>query len=1030
MPRLDESLHGDDRLYGGAGNDLLLGLGGDDLLAGGTGSDSLVGGAGDDTYLFAAADGLDHVDDNDGTHTLLFTGVSANDLQVMFQGSQVFVGTGYGAQGFYLDRSEWVNTRIALETPDATIERSALDTLYFDDAGNLLLTVNATSAMSEEDRDALFTVEASNPQRPMVVVREGVDELEIEALAGGADGATMRVVSGGLQFILELAAMQLATGLEFLNLADGVPMNLTGFSDGVYGSGGADRIIGSAGPDSLNGGGGNDLLEGRAGSDRLDGGSGNDVLRGEEGDDTLLGGASFGSDYLDGGPGNDFLDGGLGPDTYAFSVGDGHDTISDPVGSHLLQFDAGVDPGSVIFYYTGTSDSRFRLEYGAGDSIESHGNFSSYWINGMTVGGYEIPLLQRSDIADGTFRDTRWDDVFESRDGNDTIHVSGWGDDAIRFALGDGHDVILVENNYYPEHMAEIRLGSDIDLESLAFRFDNGSATIAYGPGDEALFEPDKLYSPLDNTFGRFTLVSEADPGWLPVIRPEAPGSIVYGSFGADHIVGMAGDETILPGYGDDIVEAGDGADTVVLNDVYMYQAKEGIGHKQIRGQAGDDVIRAPLHQGLTFHYDRGDGNDSIQYDWSFSWQDPYRFDLDWDAGTATFLPNGDDTLAFGAGITLADLRFSRSADALTISLADGSGSVYIEDFFHAWDLDTRGGGRDLYALVSNEYPAPETLTDPVLLDVLPRSPIAALRFADGSSYDMESVLQTHLEMAGAVLLGTEGDDHMSGTKFDDNLQALGGDDILVGGRGSDFMDGGAGDDIFLIEGRRQGKDRIIGGEGFDSIRGGEGDDWIRLLEFSPQDGIELIDGGPGSNTLAGSGAANILDFSETSLRDINVIEGRGGRDTITGSTGDDVIRGGRGKDMLSGGAGNDIYLFAPGDGRDVIANGDPDVSARDSLRIDDLGYDQLWLSRKRDHLVVTVAGTRDRVLVRDWFNDEASQLDAIYAGDHVLMHGQVDQLVNAMAAFDVPDGVGDVISEQARTELEPVLASVWQLAG
>ncbi len=1029
-PELGEYLHGNDRLYGGAGNDLLLGLAGDDLLAGGTGADSLVGGAGDDTYFFAAGDGLDHVDDNDGTHTLLFSGVSVNDLQVLFQGEQVFVGTGYGAQGFYFDRSEWSNTRVALETADATIERSAMDTLYFNDAGDLLLTVNATSAMSEVERDALFTVDASNPQRPRVVVGEGVDELEIEALAEGADGATMRVVSGGLQFIVDLAAMQLATGLDFLSLADGVPMNLVGFSGGVYGSNGADRIIGSAGPDRLNGSGGNDLLEGRAGNDQLDGGSGNDVLRGEEGDDSLFGGESWGIDYLQGGPGNDYLEGGLGSDIYAFASGDGQDRISDSSGSHTLEFDAGVDPGSVALYYTGTTDSRFRLEYGQGDSIVSQGNFSSYWINGMTVGGNEIPLVQRSDIADGTFRDTRWDDVFEPGDGNDTIHVNGWGDDAFRFAAGDGHDLVLVDNNYYPEHMGEIRLTRDIDLESLWFRFDNGSATLIYGPEDEALFEPDKLYSPMDNTFGRFTLVSEVDPDWLPVIRPQAPGSTVYGSFGTDHIIGMAGDETILPGYGDDIIEAGDGADTVVLNDVYMYQAKEGIGHKEVRGQGGDDVIEAPLHQGLTFHYDIGDGNDGIRYDWSFSWQDPYRFDSDPETRTVSFHPNGADTLAFGAGIILADLRFVRSADALTISLAGGAGSVVIENFFPAWDVNERTGGKDLYALMSDEYPPPDTLTDPVLLDVMPRSPVAVLRFADGTSYDMESVLETRLEILGATLLGTDGDDEIFGTDSDDNIQALGGNDVLVGGRGNDFMDGGDGDDTFLVEGRRQGKDRIVGGEGFDSIRGGEGDDRIRLLEFSPLDGIELIDGGSGMNTIAGTGAANILDFSETSLLDITVIEGRGGRDTITGSTGDDVIRGGRGKDTLSGSAGNDVYLFAPGDGRDVIANGDSDLSSRDTLRIDDLGYDQVWLSRKRDHLVVTVAGTRDRVLVRDWYNDEASQLDAIYAGGHVLMHGQVDQLVNAMAAFDVPDGVGEVISEQARIELEPVLASVWQLAG
>ena len=40
-----------------------------------------------------------------------------------------------------------------------------------------------------------------------------------------------------------------------------------------------------------------------------------------------------------------------------------------------------------------------------------------------------------------------------------------------------------------------------------------------------------------------------------------------------------------MPGYGDDLVEAGNGPDRIVLNDVYMYQAAGGIGHKHIRGR-------------------------------------------------------------------------------------------------------------------------------------------------------------------------------------------------------------------------------------------------------------------------------------------------------------------------------------------------------------------------------------------------------------------------------------------------------------
>ena len=60
----------------------------------------------------------------DGTHTLLFNDIALDDMQILFQGEQVFVGRGNGAEGFYIDRSQWSNIKIALGTPDAVIERS------------------------------------------------------------------------------------------------------------------------------------------------------------------------------------------------------------------------------------------------------------------------------------------------------------------------------------------------------------------------------------------------------------------------------------------------------------------------------------------------------------------------------------------------------------------------------------------------------------------------------------------------------------------------------------------------------------------------------------------------------------------------------------------------------------------------------------------------------------------------------------------------------------------------------------------
>ena len=37
-----------------------------------------------------------------------------------------------------------------------------------------------------------------------------------------------------------------------------------------------------------------------------------------------------------------------------------------------------------------------------------------------------------------------------------------------------------------------------------------------------------------------------------------------------------------------------------------------------------------------------------------------------------------------------------------------------------------------------------------------------------------------------------------------------------------------------------------------------------------------------------------------------------------------------------------------------------------------------------------------------------------------------VEQLVNAMAVFDVPQGAGAVIPDDVKEQLQPVLAEVW----
>ncbi|NWF86190.1 MAG: hypothetical protein HXY18_20460, partial [Bryobacteraceae bacterium] len=131
----------------------------------------------------------------------------------------------------------------------------------------------------------------------------------------------------------------------------------------------------------------------------------------------------------------------------------------------------------------------------------------------------------------------------------------------------------------------------------------------------------------------------------------------------------------------------------------------------------------------------------------------------------------------------------------------------------------------------------------------------------------------------------------------------------ILGGLGADTLRGGAGDDTFLIHGTDTAADTVAGDAGFDTILGSAGDDTFRFASFSGTNTVERIDGGGGTNVIAGTSVSNAIDLSATQLLAVALIDGGDGNDTITGSAGADTILGGLGADTLRGGAGDDTFL-------------------------------------------------------------------------------------------------------------------------
>lgn len=251
-----------------------------------------------------------------------------------------------------------------------------------------------------------------------------------------------------------------------------------------------------------------------------------------------------------------------------------------------------------------------------------------------------------------------------------------------------------------------------------------------------------------------------------------------------------------------------------------------------------------------------------------------------------------------------------------------------------------------------------------------------------------------HLDLRGTELRSIEAIDGLAG---DDLIRGSQGNDVIIGGAGNDRLYGEAGDDIFQVAGQNAGFDKVHGGEGFDQILGGDDDDRMGFSYFGRSFTVERIDGGAGRNVITGDDSKNTLDFSQTQLSNIEVIEGGAGNDVITGSAGNDVLYGGEGQDRLLGGSGDDTFWFRG------------EASELDSFDGGD-GYDRL------------LGGAGDDVLLLSRFS-AANNIEEIDGnGGHNVIRGTAgkdvldfsDVRLQAIALIDGGSGNDQIIGSQA----------------
>ncbi len=784
---------------------------------------------------------------------------------------------------------------------------------------------------------------------------------------------------------------ELSALMATLHVVEGA--TASGDRDIVLGQDANETIYGIQGHDVLDGGKGDDYVFGYAGDDTILGGAGDDHLYGDEGSDTLIGGS-----------GNDQLLGGSGNDVYRFGRGDGQDWFCEgdvsPGNFDVIELGAGITVDNIKI--TRSENAALILNFiGSTDKITVAGYF-----NGDGLSGY---LIEEIRFADGTVWDLNKVKALaiQSTGGGDTLYGYATGD-AISGGAG---------NDYIYGKAGDDLLRGDVGGDSLYGEAGNdtleGGADDDYlygGQGDDVLVGGvgnDYLYGEAGNDIYRFgrsdgqDIVGENDTtaGNKDVIELGAGISTSdvritrSGDYMILNILGSTDKVTVSNYFYNDgdsaylveeirfadgtvwdlnkvkelAIQSTDGNDTL-----YGYATADtisgGAGNDYIYGKAGDDLLRG--EGGRDYLYGEA-GNDTLEGggdDDTLSGGEGSDVLRGEEGNDALYGGGGSDVLTGGAG---NDYLYGEAGnDVYRFSRGDGQDSVY--------DYDTTVGNKDVIELGAGISTSDVRITrsgDHMILNIVgstDKVTVSNYFYNDGdSAYLIEEIRFAD----GSVLdLNTIKSMAIKSTSGNDSLYGYATADTISGGAGNDYIYGKAGDDLLM---GNDDHDYLYGEAGNDTLMGGAGNDYLY------------------------------------------------------GGDGNDLLIGGLGNDSLQGNAGNDTYRLDRGDGQDSVYDYDTTAGNADTMVFGaGISTEQLWFRKVGSNLEVSIIGTEDKMTVSNWYSNTAYRVEQFKTHDgDVLTDGDVQTLVDAMAAFTVPVTGQTVLPDAYQQALAPVIAGCWDLA-
>ena len=601
------------------------------------------------------------------------------------------------------------------------------------------------------------------------------------------------------------------------------------------------------------------------------------------GDDLLVGGA--GDQTLVGGAGDDAVDGGAGYNTYE---------VSGTPGGFIHQV---IDSGEVLLT---------DLVVGGDDAEEAADEGQDLLRN--------IQAIRYVSPEDGSTITVELDEYGNAPDAGNL--VLGYGEIIQgRFNFKDDDDYFLVDAKEGQQVVIESLLSSypnRLDMETSGFgrqEFYNNGQTRTYTQSETGLVDlwvshpyenPGNSQSPqatqaysfvlrrvLEGTSEGETLIAGTDYEWLSggngddTLIGSARFDVLEGGDGNDVLTGGAGNDRLDGGAGDANIAVFTGNRSEytatwlggnqdlslrIVDNVADRDGTDELRNVQIlRFADGDVVLDEESNQRNTDGYDVGVG---IMGSLPLT-TDGHYVDVDYyqqiltpavNPNTAIRISFEGDAVAAANGQVYFQFLSIGSDDPLRFTNLEGGGSYST--------FSVNPSSNQSFIVRPDSFESGSTLAA-----AYQRLDIKVWGFAydnnaelgDTSSYTIRMDLVLFGDDTDETILGDPLYTYIDGGAGNDTIIGSDANEEIVGGAGDDVLDGGAGDDV------------LTDSQGTNTLSGGIGDDIINLTGTSNPQGT--IDGGEGTDTLR---IASDTNFSNISVSNVEILDGRGGRTQLT----------------------------------------------------------------------------------------------------------------------------------------------------